>query len=216
MVDKRSAFFRRLRELRAAGLPPHSAMALLRTRTAGDYVFVARACGIPERDARAMDRALLAEVETILGGGLADAPAGRKAFLRSADGGLGFQSVQRTSPVAYAASWHACLPTILKLLNLPAASALMALSPWLALCLPVANCALQEATGDGCASIGDEGLAASQHSLAKAPLAAAARQVLEEVSVDSRAVAAMRSAGGPGAGVWTNAPVLPNQHLSAV
>ena len=64
------------------------------------------------------------------------------------------------------------------------------------------------------ASVGDENIAATQHTLAKAPLAAAAKSVFEDIADDNKASAAMRSAGGTGAGVWTNAPTLPNQHLS--
>ena len=214
---KRNIFYERLRKLRAAGLLTHSALALMRTRTAGDCTFVARACGIPARDAAALDRALLSEVESALGavpGEFGSSVVGRKIFLRAADGGLGFQSVGRTSPAAYAASWHACLPKILEQLSLPGASALTAISPWAATCLPAAEAALREALGDHSINIGDSGVAASQHSLARAPHAAAARSVSDELAADNRGSAALRSAGGPGGGTWSNAPSLANQHLS--
>ena len=81
----------------------------MRARTAGDHTFVARACGIPALDGRSMDSRLLVEIDRVLGAG----SAGSRAFLRTADGGLGFQSVERTGPAAYAASWHSCLPSIL-------------------------------------------------------------------------------------------------------
>ncbi len=182
----------------------------MRTRTAGDCTFVARACGIPQADAAAMDRTLLSEVDALFGGGV----AGKRTFVRTADGGLGFHSLELSSPCAYAASWHMCLPTVLKRLGLPAASALVAVSPWAAQCLPVAEAALRAAVRDESVSIGDESVAASQHQLAKAPLAAAVREISGAVAIDNKASAALRSAGGPGAGVWTNAPSRPNQHLS--
>ena len=116
--------------------------------------------------------------------------------------------------VAYAASWHMCLPAILKRLGLPAASALVAVSPWAAICLPVASEALRKALQDETVSVGDDGIAASQHHLAKAPLAAAAIDVSNALAADNKASAVFRSAGGPGAGVWANAPNAPDQHLA--
>ena len=62
--------------------------------------------------------------------------------------------------------------------------------------------------------IGEDGIAASQHTLAKASNAAAAKHVSDEVAADIKAAAALRSAGGPGAGGWTRAPSIPNQHMS--
>ncbi len=212
--SKRQAFSLRLRNLRAAGLSAHSSLAMLRARTAGDYVFVARACGIPAREASALDGELQAEVARVMGHEWAGHPARRRVFVQSGDGGLGFQSIFQTSPVAYAASWHACMPAILKHLGLQSVSALTSLSPWASVCLPVATEALQTALDDHSVCIGDEGVAASQHILAKAPHAAAAKLIADEVATDNKASAALRSAGGPGAAVWMNAASLPNQHLS--
>ena len=132
ILQKRALFFRRLGQLRSAGLKAQSALDMLRLRTAGDYVFVARACGIPAREAAALDAGLLAQVDSYFGAAAADPISAEKIFLRSTDGGLGFQSVARTSPAAYAASWHTCIPKILARLNLQGTSALMAVSPWTA------------------------------------------------------------------------------------
>ena len=214
----RVSFYTRLADLQRAGLKTQAAMDLLRVRTAGDYVFVARACGIPASDARALDASLLSAVRQFLifgsaeGGQIAD----QKFFLRSEDGGMGFQSIGRTSPAAYAASWHACLPKILQRLNLPGTGALSAVSPWTAICLPVASVALREAVGDDSLNIGDDGVTASQHLLAKASHAAAVKLISEEVAGDIKASAALLSAAGTGAGLWTKAASLPNQHLSDI
>ena len=70
--DKRKDFYARLRMLRAAGLDAHSATALMWSRTAGDFAFLARACGVPRVDARKMDDELLAEIGVVLGDGSAD------------------------------------------------------------------------------------------------------------------------------------------------
>ena len=217
IIQKRSSFFKRLDELRSAGLKAQSALDMMRVRTAGDYVFVARACGIPTSEAAALDAKLLGEVNRYLGDvpqAAADPTAEQKIFLRTSDGGVGFQSVARTSPAAYAASWHACIPKILQRFGLQGTSELTAISPWAALCLPSASSTLRGAIGDDSIDIGDDGIAASQHILAKAPHAAAAKRVSDDISVDVKASAAMRSAGGPGSGVWILAPSLPNQHMS--
>ena len=92
----------------------------------------------------------------------------------------------------------------------------MAVSPWSAICLPVATAILRDAVGDDSIDIGDDGVAASQHILAKAPHAAAVKRISNDLATDVKASAALRSAGGPGSGLWTLAPSLPNQHLSNV
>ena len=217
VIEKRAAFYQRLTKLRGAGLQPLTAMALLRARTAGDYTFVARACGVPANDARRMDSELVVEINAVLGQGAVVATnnvAGRRTFAQAHDGGMGFQSVERLSPIAYAASWHAAMPKILARLGVASSSALTTLSPWAASCLPAATLVLRSALGDHSINIGDEGVEASQHVLAQAPNDAAARALRDEVSVDLRAAAALRSSGGRGAGGWTNAPTIPNQHMA--
>ena len=135
-------------------------------------------------------------------------------FLRSSDGGLGFQSVARTSPAAYAASWHACMPKLLTRFGLQGSSELSSTSPWAAICLPSATATIREAVSDDSIDVGDHGIAASQRLLAKAPHAAAAKRVFDVVSADVKGSAALFSACGPGAAAWMQAPSLPNQHLS--
>ena len=40
------------------------------------------------------------------------------------------------------------------------------------------------------------------------------KRVSDAVAIDTKAAAALRSSGGPGAGSWMKAPSLPNQHLA--
>ena len=217
VIEKRATFYQRLRKLRAAGLKPHIAMALLRARTAGDVTFLACACGIPMREARGLDAQLLIEIDCVLGQGGAIAGgsvARRLAFSSGYDGGMGFQSIERSSPAAYTASWHLCMPRILTRIGLASVSALITVSPWAATCLPAATEVLRAALGDHSVQIGEEGIEASQHTLAIAPNVAASSSVSHEISGDLKASAVLRSAGGKGASVWMNAPTLPNQHLS--
>ena len=67
LAASRARVYSRLRELRAAGLDAQQALALLRARTSSDYTFIARTCGIPTTEARALDAALLAEVQLLRG-----------------------------------------------------------------------------------------------------------------------------------------------------
>jgi hypothetical protein len=64
------------------------------------------------------------------------AAARPRSYLRVSDGGLGMHSVAATAPAANAASWHNCIPHILKRMDLPTVSALTTASPWCASALP--------------------------------------------------------------------------------
>ena len=214
LLKGRQSFFKRLGMLRAAGLASHVALSLAQLRTGGDCTFVARCCGIPEQDALKLDEMLQAEVVSFLGAGPEPSPASvSRIFAPGRDGGLGFQSQKLTAPAAHAASWHACLPRVLRRLGLPAASALEARSPLAMLALPAANRAFREALGDETVSIGDAGVEATQHSLASASLAAATARIADSVAADARSAAALRSAGGPGAAAWLRPPTLPGHRM---
>ena len=214
LAKERQTFFKRLRTLRAAGLSSQVALSLAQLRTGGDCTFVARCCGIPEQDALRLDEAFQSEVVSFLGAGLepSNVPTSR-VFLPGRDGGLGFQSQKLTAPAAHAASWHACLPRVLRRLELPAASALEARSPLAALALPVANRTFREALGDETVSIGDAGVEATQHFLASASLAAATARVADSAAADAPCAAALRSCGGPGAAAWLRPPTLPGHRM---
>ena len=129
-------------------------------------MFVARACGIPTAEAASLDAALLEEVKALFAQPDLDVVESRRVFLAGKDMGFGFQSVELCGPAAHAASWHACLPSALRRLQLPAASALTSLSPWARSLLPGFTRTLQASLRDETACIGDENLTASQHLLA--------------------------------------------------
>ena len=76
-------------------------------RTAGDFVFLARACGIPVQEARDLDRLLLREVLAVIGPDI-DNDGERRVFLPGREGGMGLQSVEMNAPAAHTASWHTC------------------------------------------------------------------------------------------------------------
>ena len=104
LIESRGRVYRRLRELRAAGLLSQSALALLRQRTGSDYDFLARTCGIPQTEGAAMDAAAAGEVQHCVGQADLNGIARKRIILAADAGGLGLQSVELTSPAAQAAS----------------------------------------------------------------------------------------------------------------
>jgi len=214
IYDTRNKFFQRLQRLRAAGLPVLECQSLARQRTGGDYVFVARACGIPEADAVCLDERLKEQLMTLLGlsSSELDATASKRFFLAGRDGGGGFQNIQLTAPAAHAASWHLCLPNVLQRLGIPAVSALVSASAWAGRCLPTATETFRTLVRDSSIDLDDSNALASQHLLAMAPLAAARDEVFAELSNKPAGAAVLRSAGGPGAFTWMMAPSEPAHH----
>ena len=75
LLRARRRFFQRLRDLRAAGLAGQVALALARARAGGDYVYLARTCGIPDGDAEKLDAMLEGELHRLLGDGPAPSTA---------------------------------------------------------------------------------------------------------------------------------------------
>ena len=143
------------------------------------------------------------------------ADARPRTYLRFSDGGLGMHSVKATAPAANAASWHKCLPHILRRLEIPTVGALMTASPWCALALPGATEKIRAATGDPALLVGDADTSASQRMLASAPLAAAADSVRTSVAIVGKAAsAALRSSGGPGSAGWLQPPSAAPHYLS--
>ena len=214
IFESRRKLYARLRELSEAGLPRQITASLMRTRTGGDYGFVARVCGIPSAEATRLDAALLEEIKAPFARSDLDVGGSRRAFLAGKNGGLGYQSIELCGPAAHAASWHCCLPSALSRLELPAVSALMSLSPWANAVLPGLSRTVQIALSDDTACIGDENLKATQHLLAMAPQAAAAQTVLDALAADQLGAAACRSAAGTGASSWLHEPTAPNHHLT--
>ena len=92
------------------------------------------------------------------------------------------------------------------MLKFPTVSALCAASPWAAEALPLATQSVREAVGSDLATVGDEGVDASQHAMAQARIAAASAIASDLVAADLPAAAALRSAAGPGAAGWARLP----------
>ena len=104
IVAARAKFFQRLRELHGAGLPEQVCLGLLQARIGADCGYLARTCGIPDADARALDDALESEVLRYLGEGPrpptaatllaarpADSAVTSRTFLPGRERGLGFK-----------------------------------------------------------------------------------------------------------------------------
>ncbi len=109
------------------------------------------------------------DLENYLGSCLetGDLPASARprTYLRVSDGGLGMRSITSAAPADNAASWHKCLPHILRSFDIPTVGALMTASPWCAQALPKATEQIRAASGDPSLLVGDAEISASQRML---------------------------------------------------
>ena len=209
LLTDRRAFLQRLDALSAAGLPAQLAQALLRSRCASDFNFLARACGIPACVARALDTEVLEHVKRLAGpdGGTWSAVACRRVFHPLKEGGLGFTSVELTAEAAHAASWHAVAAGVATRLNLASVGVLRAEVPWAEASLAKAAEAAREVSGDALApSAATPGSRLRQRDLAKTKVAEEVGAVAAELEGDPAAAAQRLSARGPGAGAWLLSP----------
>ena len=211
----RATLFQRMRALRKAGLSAQEALGLLRLRTGGDYTFIARCCGLPAEDAQKLDQELAVNIREIVGQAGWTGDAEKRCFMPAGSAekgsGLGFQSAVLTSSAAHAASWQSSIGKITTRLGLEAPSALAAVSPWAAQCVPAVEATLQEAVSDPGVHLGDEGFTTSQRKLAAARVEAAAGDILDSVAPSTAAV--IHSAGGAGAAGWLKLPSLPGDYF---
>lgn len=215
LVSQRRGFLTRLAELHAAGLTSQHAMVLLRQRTSSDFVFLARACGIPTDTARTLDEETLALAVRIVGGDAGDwnEITRRRAFHPLRDGGLGLVSVALVAAAAHAASWHQVSPDIVSRLGLDSVAVLRAEVPWADRCLRDADAVVQECLLDRLAPAGSSHTRVSQRTLTEARVKKEVADVLAQLDGDPVASARMLSAAGPGAGAWLLTPTAPAHHF---
>ena len=112
ITKRRREYCARLLELTRAGLKVNVAQALLRDQTSADYVFLARAAGIPDEEARVLDDILATTWLQLVG--LTDASESQKQqlFQPTRDGGCGLQSAELSAKPAHWASWWAAGPRV--------------------------------------------------------------------------------------------------------
>ena len=199
--QNREALYKRLLALKRAGLSSQEVLGLLKLRTGADYTFVARCCGLPAGDAQKLDKDLVGTVKAIIGSDDWTDDAEKRCFMLVASsdkgGGLGFQSTVLTAAAAHAASWQSSIGKITSRLGLAAPSALSAVSPWAAQCVPAVEATIREAANDPGVHLGDEGFTGSQQILAAARVKTAADDIFDSVAPSTAAV--IFSAGGAGA-----------------
>jgi hypothetical protein len=212
--SSRTLLFKRVKTLVAAGLNIQQAILLLQQRVGGDFVFLARTCGIALGVAQELDLSLLVELKELLGEGTWTTAAEKRLFTAVRDGGLGFNSMELTCPSSYAAAWHSNLPKICKRLGVDGVAALRSVSPWADAAVTVCSAAFRIAIGTDCVEPGDPEVSVKQRELTGALSA----KVLTDLLADPGALpadrAALRSAGGPGAGAWLQNAHRPGHFLT--
>ena len=98
IFESRRKLYARLRELSEAGLPRQITASLMRTRTGGDYGFVARVCGIPSAEATRLDAALLEEIKAPFARSDFDVGGSRRPSLHGKMGGLVTRASNSAAP----------------------------------------------------------------------------------------------------------------------
>ena len=215
LIERRVAFLRRVDVLRAAGLPVQLCLLLVRAKTASDFVFVARACGIPAACAKRLDTTVLQAVERLLGPDDWNDIARRRVFHPWNDGGMGFTSVELVAPGAYAASWNATADKVSRHLGLPSVALLRAAAPWADTCLGRAELVARLVTDDplepDAASPGAS--RPSQRALTRAAVSQEVASVAAALSTNPVAQTVRLSAGGPGAAAFLMRPRKPAHYF---
>ena len=128
LVTKRMTTATRLQQLHSQGLSTHIAQALWRTATASDATFTARTVGIDNHTATKLDKITVEMFQQWI-----DAPLTPTDRLRLFDAikeqGFGFTSTLHIKDTALIASWQQVAPRLLRQLNKPDMSSLLAELP---------------------------------------------------------------------------------------
>jgi hypothetical protein len=210
----RTQLYARIKTLVAAGLPIQQAIFILQQRVGGDYVFLARTCGIALTVAQEMDRTLLNELKQLLGEEDWTTAAEKRLFTAVRDGGLGFGSMELTCPSSFAAAWHSNLPKVCARLGVEGVAALRSVSPWVDAAVSVCSAAFRLAIGADCVDPGDPEITIKQRELSGALSAKVIKELLEDPGMLPADRACLRSSGGPGAGAWLQNAHRPGHFLT--
>ena len=172
-------------------------------------MFLARATGIPDRDAEALDQRL---VDFILAKLAPITSARDKIFLPLSAGGLGFASVAEIACRAFAASWYKALPKVAgTLMPHEEVVAVISASRWISTIAKSCDDILGASLGEG-GVLGDKAGNISQRQLMQQFHEVKVTKMSHNSDLDARA--ARRSAAGKGAGTWLHAPHSSRQELS--
>jgi hypothetical protein len=215
LLANRTTFLQRLTSLHNAGLSAQLTLGLLRYRTAGDFTFLARACGIPVAAAQKLDSEVLQFVEQLVGGPGWDTFARRRVFHPLKDGGLGIASVELVAAAAHSASWCGVAEEVVNRLGLPSVAVLRAEVPWAEACLAVAEALAANVSGDPLepATAQTRANALSQKALTQARVKNEVAEAFRQLEGDPPAAAQLHSSGGPGAAGWLLSPKRPAHYF---
>ena len=214
LATARHGFVQKLLRLRRGGLSAQLCLRLLRVRTATDFTFVARACGIPADVCTTLDDTLVDMVRQFAGAdGWTDLTR-RCCFLPFREGGLGLSSASMIAPLALAASWYALAEHVASRLGFPSVDIMRYQVPIVDLRLQDAQSLVKDVTADATLPSADARSGPSQRQLTRARVAEEADAVQAALSTDAVAASAFLSRGGPGAAAWLLCPTKPAHHFT--
>ena len=209
--SERVTFLSRLVELKESGLAVQDAMHLAKTRTSGDFVFLARTVGIPQTDARELDDTLRQFVARLTG--VDETTLTDLLFLPQAMGGYGFSGIEHVSRSANAASWYENLPRVTrKVTGNDNMAQTIAGSRWLTKITRSVDLELTEILGEPGNLLGDRSKHVPQKELTKKINEKRRTRLIEDLPPEGKAV--RLSAASKGAAAWMCAPCHPTQVLS--
>jgi len=215
LVQQRARRLEVLTQMVAAGMPRQQAFALLRSATASDVNWHARALGMPRAVATQLDDLIVRCVSSILGATLSDANVAERIFFAAKDSGLGCSSTTLAHHAAWVASWSAALPTVVAAACAADLDDLCALWPAFSATATSIREAHEAATGAYTPQLPvPRELGANQSVLAGVARRSAVKKWFANPETNDRAKAWARSCGGPGAGAWLNAPQASDHALS--
>ena len=197
-------------ELRGAGLSAKAAFLILQSFSQGQVTHLLRANHEASGWSKQFDEVLVSGVELLVGSSLDDGQR-RQVFLRLADGGLGFGSCELACEAAFLASWALTLKDVAECLGVSSWESFRNTCQPVAESIDRAEARLLACGGGDIKAVGWVSLLSEPSSKLQGFWSSKLRQrlkdaLLRDLSPDDQVD--LRSAGGPGAGGFLEAPVL--------
>ena len=215
LQNQRTQFCNRLLELNKAGLPTQITFALLRSQTASDFTYLARTVGVPAEKARDIDEKTRSTVIELLNLQELTPNASRRIFHPLKSGGLGLTSTSISNVPAHLASWLATAPTITESMQIPSTETLRQMVPAIDHRLRHASDLVNRTTRQsGFHHDTPAGESLSQKQLTTHIIEQDIKNLTNNPDTPHQELAAILSAGGPGAGAFLLPPTQPSHHMN--
>jgi hypothetical protein len=224
VVQSAQALVTRVLELRAAGLSAKAAFLVLQAFSQGHVTHLLRSNYEASGWAREFDDTLIRGLEHLVGEAFSEDQRAQ-SFLRLSDGGLGFSSAEVAAEAAFLSSWALALKQVAESVGATSWEGFRSRCSPLAHSLARAEAKLLEASGGNLQPVDWVSLLAQPQAKLQSTLSAKLQEHRKRVLLTTLGQGDkvdLRSAGGPEAGGFLEAPVLfkeegdkamPDQHF---